>query len=1007
MSEGLQSPVFVGRRDEVAALTALCDRARSGEPGFAIVAGEAGVGKTRLVTELAGQLDRSGFTVLTGHCVELGAEGLPLAPLIDALRTLARTTSRGELTEVLGPARRGLGRLLPELDPGARPEDHGAEPGADGVQVSQLLELVLGLLGRLSAKRPLMLVLEDLHWSDQSTRELVSFLIRSLRGVRVVLLATYRSDELNRRHPLRPLIASWERLRTVQHVELHRFEPAEVATQLSAILGTAPAAGLVDLVFDRSGGNAYLVEELAGVMRGGGDPADLTPSLADVLLSRVDALSAGAQRLLRTAAVAGRSVPDKLLAEVAGVGDADFYAGLREAVESHLLVVDHTGRGYAFRHALTRDAVYEDMLPGERGGLHAAYGEALTRDPDLAGDDAAVPAALAHHWYAALDLPRALPASIAAARHALTSFAPAEAQRHLERALEIWPRVPDAAERTGVDQAQVAALAGEAAYAAGAIDRSRSLFDQALAQLPAEGDAVRRALVLDWRARTLRDTGREADSVATLEEALALLPADQVTRAHAVVLATLANSLWRANDMDATMSVAARAVQAARDVGAVQQEADSSITLGSVRGYLSVDNTGSGLDDLRAGLALATDIGAHFTALRAYVNISDVLELHGRHEEAAEAARAGIALAGRVGLARTLGAFLTGNLVESLLRLGRWSEAEQLATRALGAIPEGVFAATLLQIRAELAAMTGRYADAETDVRAARLALGQTSDEQYALTLQYAEALTALGRGDFGAARRLTADGLAEFREAMSGRYVWPVLWLAARAEADEATLARDRREEVPAGAAARRGELLSLAADLTVPNAASLGYRALVIAEFARAAGSGNQEDARSLTGAWSAAAQAWQTAAEPHPLAYTLLRLAEAAVAAGDRQAAGAAVRKAYALARQVGAAPIAEEAAALARRTRLSLDEPAAEASGTVTARAEDPLARFGLTEREQEILVLLAAGRSNPQIAESLFISPKTASVHVSNILSKLGVDSRVEAAAVAHRLGVTG
>jgi ATP/maltotriose-dependent transcriptional regulator MalT len=996
MSEGLQSPVFVGRRDEVAALTALCDRARAGEPGFAIVAGEAGVGKTRLVSELAGHADGSGFTVLTGHCVELGAEGLPLAPLIDALRTLARMTSRGELAEVLGPARRGLGRLLPELDPGV-----SAEPPADGIQVSQLLELVLGLLGRLSARRPLLLVLEDLHWSDQSTRELVSFLIRSLRGVRVVLLATYRSDELNRRHPLRPLLASWERLRTVQHVELRRFEPGEVAAQLGAILGTEPTAGLVDLVFDRSGGNAYLVEELAGVMRGGGDPADLPPSLADVLLSRADALSPGAQRLLRTAAVAGRSVPDKLLAEVAGIGDADFYAGLREAVESHLLVVDHTGRSYTFRHALTRDAVYEDMLPGERGGLHAAYGEALTRDPGLAGDDATVPAALAHHWYAALDLPRALPAAIAAARHALTSFAPAEAQRHLERALEIWPRVPDAEQRTGLDQAEVAALAGEAAYQAGALDRSLSLFDQALAGIPAAGDAVRRALVLDRRAVALRDTSREAESVATLEEALALLPAEQVTRAHAVVLSSLANSVWRANDLDAALSVAARAVQAAREAGAAQQEADSSITLGSVRGYLRPDDADAGLDDVRAGLALATGIGAHFTALRAYINISDVLELHGRHEEAAEAARAGVELAGRVGLARSLGTFLTGNLVESLVRLGHWSEAEQLAARALNAMPEGIYAATVLLLHAELAAMTGRHDDADRDVRAARRLLGQSRDEQYTLTLLYVDALAALGRADLDAARRLTAEGLADYDSPVSGRYLWPLLWLAARTEADDATRARDRREEIPDGAVARYQELASLAAGLTVPNAASRGYQALVAAELVRATG---QDDVT----IWSAAAGAWQEAAEPYPLAYTWLRLAEAAAAAGDRQAAGQAVREAYALARRVGAAPITDEAAALARRTRLSLDEPAGEtATKTGTAAPEDPLARFGLTEREQEILVLLAGGRSNPQIAESLFISPKTASVHVSNILAKLGVDSRVEAAAVAHRLGVTG
>ncbi|MGH3236138.1 MAG: ATP-binding protein, partial [Streptosporangiaceae bacterium] len=349
MSEGIQSPVFVGRRDEVTSLVALLQRAREGEPGFAIVAGEAGVGKTRLVGELAGYAAGAGFTVLTGHCVELGAEGLPLAPLIDALLTLARTTAPDELAEVLGPARRSLGRLLPELDPDAEPARGGSAidgiPSADGIQVAQLLELVLGLLSRLSAGRPLMLILEDLHWADQSTRELVAFLVRSLRGARVLLLVTYRSDELNRRHPLRSLVASWERLRTVSHVELRRFDRAEVTAQLGAIFAAEPAAGLVDLVFDRSGGNAYLVEELAGVVRGGGDPADLSPSLRDVLLSRVDALSPGAQRLLRTAAVAGRSVPDGLLAGISSVAEAEFYAGLREAVESHLLVVDHTGRG--------------------------------------------------------------------------------------------------------------------------------------------------------------------------------------------------------------------------------------------------------------------------------------------------------------------------------------------------------------------------------------------------------------------------------------------------------------------------------------------------------------------------------------------------------------------------------------------------------------------------------------------------------------------------------------
>jgi predicted ATPase len=267
MSTSVVSPVFVGRQEEIASLTALLDRVQRSEPAFALIGGEAGVGKTRLLGELAAQAGRAGFTVLLGHCIELGAEGLPLAPVVDALRALTRAIPADELAQVVGPAAPGLARLLPELSP-----DPPARMPAEGIQSAQLLELVLGLLGRLSAVRPVLLVLEDLHWADQSTLELVAFLVRSLRAVQVLLVATYRSDELHRRHPLRPLLTGWERVRTVDRVELLRFQRDEVATQLAAILAAEPGPGLVDLVFDRSGGNAYLVEELAGVVRRGGDP---------------------------------------------------------------------------------------------------------------------------------------------------------------------------------------------------------------------------------------------------------------------------------------------------------------------------------------------------------------------------------------------------------------------------------------------------------------------------------------------------------------------------------------------------------------------------------------------------------------------------------------------------------------------------------------------------------------------------------------------------------------
>jgi DNA-binding CsgD family transcriptional regulator/tetratricopeptide (TPR) repeat protein len=996
MSSRVVSPVFIGRRGELTSLGALMDRARAQEPAFAVIGGEAGVGKTRLVREAAERAAGAGFLVLTGQCVELGAEGLPLAPLVDALRILARTLPPAELARVLGPAGPVLARLLPELLPGAVPRRPGEE-----IQKAQLLELVLGVLDRLSATRPVLFVVEDLHWADQSTLDLAAFLIRSLRGSRVVLVATYRSDELHRRHPLRPLLAGWERVRSVDRLELSRFDRGEVTAQLAAILGDDPAPGMTSLIFDRSGGNAYLVEELAGTVGEGGD-GDLPPSLRDVLLSRVDALSEDAQRLLRVVSVAGRTVPDELLAAVAGPGEAERYAALREAVENHLLLIGAGGRGYTFRHALTRDAVYEDVLPGERVRLHAAYAEALTREPRLAGAEGELAAALAYHWYAALDLPQALPAAIEAARHAMTSYAPAEALRHLERALELWPRVSDAEQRTGLDLTEVSRLAAEAAYRSGTLNRAGSLLADALAQLPAAASPVRRALLLEQHAVIQRDSGRQPAAVASLEQALALLPAAggaDARRAHAVLLATLAGVLMRGSEMERAADVSRQAVAAARAAGAREAEADAAITLGLGMAYL--DEPEAGLESLRAGVTLALELDIPLTAVRGYVNLSDVVELLGRHEEAASEAGAGLELAVAAGLARTLGSFLIGNQAEPLLRLGQWERVDELLARSMNAMPEGVFAATLHHLRAELAVMRGRYDAAARDVREGRRVMGDSDDAQFTQPYRYLDAMIALSRADLGAARDVLAPALDGGVADWQARYAWPVLWTSMRVEAEDALRARDRRQAVPPEIAERCARLADIAERMVAPAPPWRGYRALVAAERARAAGTGE-------AAAWSAAAAAWRAAGEPYPLAYALLRLAEAHAGTADRPAMTDAVREAHDIAARLGAGPIAAEAAALARRARLSLAPGAGpDETGAAAAPPEpaDELARFGLTEREREVLVRLAAGRSNPEIARELFISAKTASVHVSNILAKLGVSGRVEAAAVAHRLGI--
>ena len=299
---------------ELATSVAALESAIAGEPAVLLVGGEAGVGKTRLVEEAAERARGRGARVLTGSCIELGGEGVPLSPLVDALRTLMRVMDPDELDGFLGPARPDLARLLPELDPEAA---HAPAPAGESGS-ARLLELVFGVVQRLAADRTLMFVIEDLQWADRSTLDLISLLVRSLRGVRVLLVLTFRSDEIHRSHPLRPLIAAWERVRSVRRLELPRFTREEATRQLEAILGSPPPRPMLGPLYERSEGNAFLIEEILAAMQAGAGPEELPVTLRDVLLARAERLSEPALRLLRVAATAGTSVSDRLLARGRG-----------------------------------------------------------------------------------------------------------------------------------------------------------------------------------------------------------------------------------------------------------------------------------------------------------------------------------------------------------------------------------------------------------------------------------------------------------------------------------------------------------------------------------------------------------------------------------------------------------------------------------------------------------------------------------------------------------------
>jgi DNA-binding CsgD family transcriptional regulator len=961
MFRSMVSPVLVGRDTELAALTAALDSAIAGEPAVILLGGEAGVGKTRLVGEAAERARDAGARVLVGSCVELGGEGLPFTPLADALRSLMRDTPPERLDEFVGPARPELARLLPELDPDRA--DGAAPTGGGGTD--RLLELFLGVIARIAADAPLMLVVEDLHWGDRSTLDLVALLVRVLRSARVLVVVSFRSDELHRGHPMRPLLTGWERVRSVRRIELERFGVDEVAGQLEGILGTRPPLHLVELVYERSEGNAFLVEEILEAVQSGADPDELPVSLRDMLLARAERLSAPTQALLRVAAAGGRSVPDRLLAAVAGLDEPELDAAVREAVEHHILVVDEAGRGgYVFRHTLTRDAIYRDALPRERARIHAAYADALSADPGLAGSDATVAAALARHLSAAHDVPRALPACVEAARVA-APYAPAEALRHLERALEMWPSVPDAAERCGVDVIELLHRAGLAAYGAGALDRSIALLDEALGELGPAPDPERHALLLESRAQALLDLGRQDEATTALELAASLLPAEPPTVARAVVLASLALRRILNGDYELAAATAELAVAAAQAAGAREQEPNALITLGIARGY---GGHSDGLALLRQGLELAEADGDLATAVRALLNEADQLDMLSRYEEAAESARRGLDLSRHAGLERgTLGVYLTTNLCESLLHLGRWDESERLLTDAADARPAGYLAGVLLQTRGLIRALAGRHDDAAEDIRAAsRLNLGDV-DFQFELPGEFARAELARVRGDLDVARDHVRIAL-DVAESMV-RYRWPLVWLGQRLEAESA----DPDPE-------RVAALGALADELPTRTPAARAYRELAAAEPAR------------LSADWAAAEEACRELGDPYLLAYALLRRAQFACGQGDRDAAASPLREAVRLAATMGAAPLLDEARSLARRARIQVND----------GEPETTVDGFGLTEREREVLELLADGRSNPQIAEALFISRKTASAHVSNIIGKLGVTSRGEAAAVAHR-----
>jgi DNA-binding CsgD family transcriptional regulator/tetratricopeptide (TPR) repeat protein len=1007
----ISSAELVGRGEALATLRAAVV-ARPADPRpVVLVAGDAGIGKTRVLAAFSESLagdpptpDRAIPLVLSGGCPELTGGQLPFAPVIEILDQLGRD-GIGESDRVAA-LRGDLTGAAPAAPPspvlsatGLAPPDRAARFGG-----------VHDLLVSLSAVRPVVLILDDLHWADQSTLDLVTYLAGRLRDRPVLLVLAFRSDELSRRHPLRPVLANLARASILDRIDLRPLDDADVARQVASIVGARPAAPLLARWTQLADGNPFYVEELVAL----GVDTSLPPSLREVLGARFDVLDEAPIGVVRRAAVIGRRFDLRLLAAVStrepeegrpnGQPEAGAADGLTAAVEARILEPDPDGRHYRFRHALLREAAYEDLLPTDRIALHRAIAAALTEEPELSeGGASGAAAEIAFHWEAVRLPARALPSFVAAAHAAFNAHAWFEAATAVERALELWAAVEQPEAAAGSTRGEILELGVIAAWWTGDTRRSLALLTAAVAEPDVAADPKRLGRLLIHEAWCRGELDDPEGSLAAVERALKVIPREPPTRLLAEAVGTFgvrrgSTGFFR-ESLDLywesyRVGVAADAHGPAANAAAAAASALS--MLGREREALEA------LELCLASYELARDDPDTIGTLSTWLPWLG-MDL-ARYEDGLAAVDGAFEDTRRIGADWGFGPWLLGPRIEILFWLGRWAEAEADLAASVTVGQSDVADAYFALDRSRLAALRGDADEAERQLDKAWPNV-RTSDVQDPV---YGAITTAIGA-------LLSGDGATAL-----GRFAWcrrvmedvdsPVLWgqalthvgpacaaIADRAEArHDASTAEAARDEGDRWVTAfRRADATLAAADPGADGRALAMWRAGARAAAARLTGVADPAAFGDLT---------VRARALGNRVVEMLARLEEGRAwlqAATDREAATTALDGAVAVAADLGATAVIDAAMRLAAAARLRLGSVGSPSIEPVLAKpaAADP---WGLSPRERDVLALVAAGHTNREIGEALFISEKTASVHVTHILDKLGVGSRTEAALLAAR-----
>ncbi|WP_161962276.1 helix-turn-helix transcriptional regulator [Nocardioides speluncae] len=980
---------LVGRDDSLGVLQEALQQAAAGRPAFVLISGETGVGKTSLVEAF---LRRARIQRLAGACVPVAGEPLPYAALSQALRAASAT---GVVRQELGRSP-DLARLLPAPpveEVAQRPtRNQGDETGSR----LRLFQAVLGLLGRMSAAGPVVHVVEDLHWADRSTLDLLSFLATNLTNERVLVVLTYREGALSQTggpaSSLGPWLADFGRLCDPRRLRLERLDRGSATRLITTLLGEVPSPEFLERTLERSAGNPLFVEQL---VRGGDEPETLPATLHELLRSRVHGLPDQTRRVLRAASVIGRGGSVSLLSRATGAAPEDVEDALRPAIEA-LVAEVRADDSIGFHHPAFREVVYAELLPGERTRLHRAAAEALTGDVEAASSDAGpeVIGEVARHWHRAGDLPRALDAAITAGAAYERMFAFADAHAAYARAIELLGQVP-----ADLDRVDLMRRAADAASQVGETAAAVRLIRQALDD---EEDARGRAALLERLGSFQYFAGDGVAAEAALREAVGLLDPDEKSTLAARIHAGLAlyGAAW--SRVDHAEADGTLALQLATATGGRREEGLALHALGQVAATRG--DTDRGVELLGQALEIAREVGEANDLGIAYVDLSHVLSVAGRLDEGIDLGRQGIVELGRFGQDRQTGSLLMVNASDALIKAGRLPEAEELIDQALARHPRGIMAAPVLLLSARLTMALGELTTAWDRCEQARLVIeSENAPVGWLREAIETAAEIELWAGRPTAAYDLVIDGLAAIRGTDDAHFGRSLVALGLRALADDDAVRRDAKSR-----SERAGRLAVLEAECdavgellgakALPETAA--WAALCDAETARL-----NVDRAGAGDLWAEVVEAWTAIDRPLPAAYARWREAEARLIARVDAASTASLRDAHAAALELRDARLTSEVESLATWYRVDL-LPASDPAGAC-AGDDGALDAYGLTARELEVLTALAAGHTNREIADAMFISAKTASVHVSNILRKLDVTGRQEAARVAHRLGITG